>query len=190
MSSSTYGAAVMLSSAYHDGDVELFDLIYDTVDVGIIVPSSFQLVYMLLHTFPGGRISNRAFDIRDEAFDSFAQKLSENSVKASAFSGADPQDIVTATTTIVMGSIVPLLEGDYNPPAVNIDQEGIDRRSFYVLLASINEAAVESFREYVGLTDLVGDLPLEPTYKEASDRLASWLPKIELSLMNRQLGNL
>jgi hypothetical protein len=177
MSESTYGAATMIAAAYHSNDKENLDFLAQGVDTGMVTASTFQLVHMLLHSIPGGRVSNRAFDIREEAFDYFAEHVSKQAVKVSALTGADPRDVVTATTTVVMGSIVPLLEGDYTP-RVNVDQEGISTYAFYILMASIAEAAVESFRAYVPLTDIFDKISSEPTYEEASDLLLALLPAL------------
>ena len=183
MAASTYGVATLLAAAYHDEDKEAFDTIFHAVERGTIVASTFQLVYTLLHTMPRGRMFSGVskFDIRDEAFDHFANRLSEGTAKASAFSGSDPLDFVTAVTTVVMGSIQPLLEGD-EPPAVNVEQEGIDPRAFAVVMACISEAAVDSFRAYIGITDIMPDLGDSPTYKQSSERLLSLVPKIAYRL--------
>ena len=179
----TYGVSALLANAYHDDDKETFDLIFKSVDAGTVVASTFQLVYTLLHTIPGGRLKVGAggFDIREEAFDHFANRLSEGADKAAAFAHADSIYIVTATTTIVMGSIQPLLDGG-DPESVNIEQEGLDERGFMVVIASIAEAALESFRAYIGLTDILPDLGTETTYTQASERLLSLIPKITYKL--------
>jgi len=172
MSASTFGVAIMLADAYHNGDKDGFDVIIESVDMGTIVASTFQLAHHLLRVLPGARlaIGKRDFDLRPEAFDHFAEYLSSNTARSSYFSDVDPAFIVTATTTIVMGSIVPLIENQESP-TVSVEYEGVDARAFLVIMASIAEASIEAFREYVGLIDSLPDLGEHPTYQQASDSL-------------------
>ena len=178
----TYGSAVLLAKAYHEEDYEVFNFIAGSVDLGTLVGATLQLCYTLLHTAPkGSPKQSKSFDIREEAFDYFSDVLERNTAKVSNFGNLDEVDVITATTTLVMGTIVPLLEGDYEP-YLSVDYEGIDERGFLILLASVSDAALETFQSYVPMLGAFERLSDNPSYEEAVNELLRLLPAIALQI--------
>lgn len=176
----TYGPALMMAKAYHDNDAENFDAIIEVMDDRDLVGSAFQIIHTLLFVIPRNRIEGKeSYNLREEAFDGFSFHLAKNTNDAVAFSGASEEDVITAGTTIVMGSIVPLLEGDYTP-SLSMDHEGINERSFYVILSSIIVATVKSFGDYSPLIDYLEQSGKEFNYDAVHDFLIKLLPPLML----------
>jgi len=175
----TYGPALLLAQAYHENDEELFSLLQQTLTTGTIASSTFQLCDFLLQVTPrGDRREGKSQDIREEVLDDFAEILSKGTAHAAFFSNSDPLDIATATTTIFMGDILPLMQQNVNPVVSQV-YEGIDDRGFCVILASIADAAIQSFMNYVPLINTFSNLGSHPSYAECVISLQKLLPALE-----------
>lgn len=175
----TYGPALLLAGAYKKQDRKEFNEILSVMDAGALTASTFQLALLLLRTIPLGKDEEGkvTFNLREEAFDTFSRLLDDEIESASTFSNSDTVDMTTAITTITMGSLVPLFEGD-GSPFVSMEHEGISELGFFVILAAMVSSMVLSFAEYAPLLPYFDQMGDSMTYSEAQNELLHLLPAI------------
>lgn len=183
----TYGEALILGKAIHDGDTATVNIVSTFVPLVDIVSS----VYMLLSTCLGSvtmksKTTAFEFDYRAEARDYFAEVVSREGAYLTSLMGErfTLDDINTSVTTIVMGEIFPLLEEAKSP---YITHEGLnfDIAEYATLYGFLGYAALKTvthFAPFLEGTQLA-------TFEQVTvDALVEYYQEIlQVLLVNRSL---
>lgn len=168
----TYGVALAVAESLKEKDTATINLIHETMEAPAIVISTLQLALLTLRTIPKGKwVTPNTEDIRDLAEAEFDQNVSNYPKQYAELFSCDPEDFHAAVTTIVMASLVPLMEGDY-VPTVDMETEMLTEQQIVGCFAVIALSCLDAFNTYSQLME-----PITESGKVGADYLRTFLPQ-------------
>ena len=168
----TYGVALAVAESMKHKDAETLHMIHDVVGAPTIIVSTLQLALLTLRTLPGGKwITPHTTDIKDLAEAEFDKYVSELPPVFAFMFECDKESFGAAVSTVVMGSLQPLIEGDWSP-SIDMETESLTEFQMVGVFAVIALSCVKAFEDYGSLIEAVAD-----SEHEGVDFLRMFLPQ-------------
>lgn len=149
LSNVTYGIALATADSLLKGDMAGVKLAHETMGLGVIVASTFQLSVLLLKVAPRGKWSDGE-DLRPQVDVAFDEALEELIPFYYDQFDLDEKTFRTVITTIVMASFVPFLEGGEAIVSYP-DYEELNEWQMMGVFAVIAAAMVNAFTQVMPL---------------------------------------